>query len=202
MTMRPPTEYRPLIEGISRKIADDGGPWHRMGDVGYLDSQDRFWFCGRMAHRVTTPVGALFTIPCEAVFNLHPKVRRTALVGVALKQPLIDLGAALLIAAFIGWTAFRIISKNAQVLADAAAFDPARIAAVAMRLPGVRSRGPQGHVFIDLHMQVDPSMTTEAAHALGHRVAESLKRELPGVADVLVHVEPFGADCEDRGGSP
>lgn len=64
------------------KIADGPAIWHRMGDVGYLDDRDRFWFCGRMAHRVTTPDGPMFTIPCEAIFNQHPAVYRTALVGV------------------------------------------------------------------------------------------------------------------------
>ncbi len=56
--------------------------WHRMGDVGHVDEQGRLWFCGRMAHRVETAAGTLFSIPCEAVFNAHPGVRRTALVGV------------------------------------------------------------------------------------------------------------------------
>ena len=53
-----------------------------MGDVGYLDDCGRLWFCGRKAHRVTTADGTLYTIPCEAVFNTHPAVYRTALVGV------------------------------------------------------------------------------------------------------------------------
>jgi len=64
------------------KIPDPaGGVWHRMGDVGYLDGSGRVWFCGRKAHRVVTPQGTLFTIPVEGVFNTHPKVFRTALVG-------------------------------------------------------------------------------------------------------------------------
>jgi acyl-coenzyme A synthetase/AMP-(fatty) acid ligase len=53
-----------------------------MGDTGWKDAEGRLWFCGRKSHRVTTPEGTLFTIPCETVFNAHPKVRRTALVGV------------------------------------------------------------------------------------------------------------------------
>jgi acyl-CoA synthetase (AMP-forming)/AMP-acid ligase II len=53
-----------------------------MGDVGYLDAEDRFWFCGRKSHRVTTRDGPLYTIPCEAIFNQHPRVYRSALVGV------------------------------------------------------------------------------------------------------------------------
>jgi acyl-CoA synthetase (AMP-forming)/AMP-acid ligase II len=65
-----------------------GGFYHRMGDVGYFDHSGRLWFCGRKAHRVVTrkdsgtPPETRFTIPCEGVFNVHPKVYRTALVGV------------------------------------------------------------------------------------------------------------------------
>jgi len=67
------------------KIRGKGGEiYHRMGDVGWKDAEGRLWFCGRKSHRVETTEGALFTIPCEAVFNAHPKVRRTALVGVGL----------------------------------------------------------------------------------------------------------------------
>jgi acyl-CoA synthetase (AMP-forming)/AMP-acid ligase II len=64
------------------KIVDGAPVWHRMGDVGYLDQGERFWFCGRMAHRVRTAAGDMFTIPCEAIFNQHPDVDRSALVGI------------------------------------------------------------------------------------------------------------------------
>ncbi|MBA4018627.1 MAG: peptide synthase [Pirellula sp.] len=64
------------------KIEDEDGFWHRMGDAGYLDGQDRFWFCGRVAQRVQTADGTLFTDPCEGIFNQHPALFRSALVGV------------------------------------------------------------------------------------------------------------------------
>ncbi|MFI4875182.1 MAG: fatty acid CoA ligase family protein [Blastopirellula sp. JB062] len=64
------------------KIADGQRIWHRMGDLGYLDAEDRFWFCGRKAHRVQTPDGDMYTIPCEAIANNHPAIFRSALVGV------------------------------------------------------------------------------------------------------------------------
>jgi acyl-CoA synthetase (AMP-forming)/AMP-acid ligase II len=63
------------------KIADNGSFFHRMGDMGYLDERGRLWFCGRKAHRVLTTDGPLYTICCEAIFNEHPLVRRSALVG-------------------------------------------------------------------------------------------------------------------------
>ena len=56
--------------------------WHRMGDAGYLDVEERFWFCGRVAHRVLTAAGPMYPVCCEAVFNRHPDVFRSALVGV------------------------------------------------------------------------------------------------------------------------
>ena len=63
------------------KIPDREGFWHRMGDMGYLDEAGRLWFCGRKAHRVGTAHGVLYTVGCEAIFNEHPQVRRSALVG-------------------------------------------------------------------------------------------------------------------------
>jgi acyl-CoA synthetase (AMP-forming)/AMP-acid ligase II len=59
--------------------------WHRMGDVGYIDEQGQLWFCGRKAHIVETELGRMFTIPCEAIFNNHSRVFRSALVGVGSK---------------------------------------------------------------------------------------------------------------------
>jgi len=64
------------------KISDGDSFWHRMGDVGYLDEQDRFWFCGRKTHRVQTSQHTMFTIPCEAIINTHPAIYRSALVGI------------------------------------------------------------------------------------------------------------------------
>lgn len=63
------------------KLNDNGRVWHRMGDVGYLDEQDRFWFCGRKTHRVETKLATIFTEPIEGIANTHPQIYRSALVG-------------------------------------------------------------------------------------------------------------------------
>jgi acyl-CoA synthetase (AMP-forming)/AMP-acid ligase II len=98
------TDLNPL-----HKIRDGSTFWHRMGDVGWMEkvgqasslpcaagencrkdacpTSDRFWFCGRKSHRVLTNAGTLFTIPCEAIFNQHPSVYRSALVGVGPRGP-------------------------------------------------------------------------------------------------------------------
>ncbi len=66
------------------KISDGAAKtfWHRIGDMGYLDREGRLWFCGRKAHRVLTPSGTMYSVCCEAIFNEHPAVFRSALVGI------------------------------------------------------------------------------------------------------------------------
>lgn len=76
-------EYCTSVEATrAAKIRDGEAVRHRMGDVGRFDEKGRLWFCGRKAHRVVTRHGTLFTVPCEAIFNNHPRVFRSALVGV------------------------------------------------------------------------------------------------------------------------
>jgi len=63
-------------------FVENGAVIHRMGDVGYFDQQGRLWYCGRKSQRVVTPGGVLFTEMVEGIFNAHPAVYRSALVGV------------------------------------------------------------------------------------------------------------------------
>ena len=67
------------------KIEDGNSFWHRMGDLGRLDEKNRLWFYGRKNQRVVTEFETLYTIPCEAIFNQHPDVKRSALVGTGYK---------------------------------------------------------------------------------------------------------------------
>jgi acyl-CoA synthetase (AMP-forming)/AMP-acid ligase II len=61
--------------------APPGAVWHRMGDAGYLDAEGRLWFCGRVAERLETAAGPVFTESCEQVFRTHLQVARCALIG-------------------------------------------------------------------------------------------------------------------------
>ncbi|PRQ04969.1 fatty acid CoA ligase family protein [Enhygromyxa salina] len=64
------------------KILDGEQIWHRMGDVGWRDEHGRIWFCGRKSHRVVISDGpTMFTVSSEKVFDAHPDVYRSALVG-------------------------------------------------------------------------------------------------------------------------
>lgn len=79
------------------------------------------------------------------------------------------------------------------------------IVTVARSVPGVegvdkvfaRKSGLQ--YFVDLHIEVDPTLTVAASHAIAGHARATLKRECSWVADVLVHVEPSnGAELPVR----
>jgi cation diffusion facilitator family transporter len=73
-----------------------------------------------------------------------------------------------------------------------------QIRKTALQVPGAlgiekcfaRKTGLQYHV--DLHLEVDPDMTVSASHRIATEVRGKIRSELPWVADVLVHVEPYG----------
>ena len=50
--------------------------------------------------------------------------------------------------------------------------------------------------FVDMHVEVDPQMTVQRAHEIAHVVKDTVRRELPAVHDVLVHIEPAGQKSE------
>jgi len=67
---------------LAKITGADDDIWHRMGDAGYFDPQGRLWYCGRKSQRVTNGSDTLYPDQIEAIFNVHPEVARTALVGI------------------------------------------------------------------------------------------------------------------------
>ena len=46
--------------------------------------------------------------------------------------------------------------------------------------------------YIDLHIEVDGTQSVTEGHNIAHRLKARLRHDLPEVADILIHVEPFG----------
>jgi divalent metal cation (Fe/Co/Zn/Cd) transporter len=96
----------------------------------------------------------------------------------------------------IAWVSWRILAANLGVLVDRVKVDAVRVKALAAAIEGVlgvhrvRSRGVDGAVHLDLHLQVEGGMTVRDAHAISHKVEDALKQGFPGVIDVTIHIEP------------
>jgi cation diffusion facilitator family transporter len=106
--------------------------------------------------------------------------------------------AALVVVAAILWSAYRLLRNNAAELMDQQT-DDATVDAIrraALSVPGVRGvekllvRRSGMECFADIHIEVDPQVTVEQGHAIGHVVKAKLVREFTALRDVLVHLEP------------
>lgn len=112
--------------------------------------------------------------------------------GYAIADPLLAIGISFVIAK-IG---VDIVGQSSRILADAAAIEPDRVQQIALSVEGVqgahaiRSRGPADEVWIDMHIQVDPQLGIERAHAIGHEVKSQILEAIPGVRDAIIHIEP------------
>lgn len=123
------------------------------------------------------------------------------LVSTKLGFPMLDTLVALVIGIFIAKAGFDILKKSSDVLCDGEAIEKAKILKVVNGISGVKSthkirtRGREDDVHVDLHVRVDTRMHVDAAHELSHRISDTLKEKIPGITDVIVHIEPFSQKC-------
>lgn len=48
--------------------------------------------------------------------------------------------------------------------------------------------------FADLHVQVGATLSVEDGHRISHEVKDAIRREMPRVRDVVIHLEPYRPD--------
>ncbi len=108
-----------------------------------------------------------------------------------------DEWSALVAAGTILVNACRILKSPLNELMDR---EPPEIVAqvrrVAEDVPGVAgvektfARKSGLRYLVDMHVEVDREMLVWKAHDLGHEVKDAIRKAMPGVQDVLVHIEP------------
>lgn len=120
-----------------------------------------------------------------------------SLIVTKLGFPLIDPIVTMLISLFIGFAAFKIIKQSSNVLCDTAVFmDDQKIIDIVLKIKGVRachkirSRGRIDDIYVDLHVQVNPDMHIDNAHQISCLIEDTIKSKIPGITDVVVHMEP------------
>ena len=119
------------------------------------------------------------------------------LVAVRLGYPIADPLLGLLVAVFIVFTALRVLASAGGSLADTARLDPADVVARALEVDGVlgchdvRTRGSESEVYLDMHVQVDPTITVAEGHAIAERVELAIAESFPEAVDIIAHLEPF-----------
>jgi len=106
--------------------------------------------------------------------------------------------AAIMAGAIIAWNGWRLLRPAMDELMDIAP-DPGltgRVSDIASKVQQVRrvekclARKMGNDFFIDMHIEVDPKMTVLEGHNIAHEVKNTVRKEIPSVRDVLVHIEP------------
>ncbi len=124
------------------------------------------------------------------------------LVMIKLGYPILDPIVTIIIAFFIAHAAFEILQQSSKVLCDTAVIiDVKMIVDIVLGVEGVktchkiRTRGRPDDIYIDLHVQVNPGMHIDKAHKISYLIEEALKKNIPEVTDVVVHMEPANKAC-------
>lgn len=129
-----------------------------------------------------------------------------ALVGIHLNIPRLDAAFSLIIAGVIAVTAVNILRRSSDVLVDKAVLDAEQVAGIVRQVEGVRdcheirTRGRADHIYVDLHVLVDNEMTVLNAHHLANLIENHIRKEIPSVHDVVVHIEPITHGHEELEG--
>ena len=112
----------------------------------------------------------------------------------------LDHIGALVVCIFLFHAAYKIISPAVAELLDTVPDTdvPEELLNLIAQTEGVllvhavRVRSAGAMVLTDAHIEVDPSITVTAGHAIAERVKQRVLKKLPEVADITIHVEPYG----------
>lgn len=117
-----------------------------------------------------------------------------------------DDWAALVAAGVIAWNGFRLLRPALNELMDRSPNREVidRVRRIAENCSGVAGvekcfvRKMGYHLFVDMHVEVDPQMTVVRAHEIAHDVKNKIRAEIRSVSDVLVHIEPKAARTDPK----
>ncbi len=123
-----------------------------------------------------------------------------------LKMPLLDSLTALAVSFWIIYVAIRMIISSSLELMDGIEDQGvySEIIEAVAKVPQVnnphriRARKMAQYFMIALDVEVDGNLTLHEAHQLGHQVEEEIRKAIPSVYDVVVHMEPSGFQHPDE----
>jgi cation diffusion facilitator family transporter len=109
-----------------------------------------------------------------------------------------DNWAALFASCFILYNSYMIFRPALAEIMDEHLYDELleNIRTVSLKVDGIittekcmiRKAGMKYHV--DLHAIVDATITVKQGHALAHNLKDTLRKEIPEIGNVLIHIEP------------
>jgi cation diffusion facilitator family transporter len=116
-----------------------------------------------------------------------------------LKLEPLDPIIAIVISSLVFYGGIKLIKKSTEGLLDKvpAEVKIERIKEICRSIPdvkeihSVRMRASGPYIFMDLHVSVESIRSVQYSHFLTERIEKEIKKELPAVTDILIHIEPI-----------
>jgi cation diffusion facilitator family transporter len=117
-------------------------------------------------------------------------------------MPILDTLTAFLVSIWIMFIAVKIIISSSRELMDGVdnpeiyktVTDAVSLVPEALNPHRIRIRKMAQYYVIALDIEIDGSKSLDEAHQIGHLVEDNIKKSIPNVYDILVHLEPVGVD--------
>ncbi len=122
------------------------------------------------------------------------------------EMPILDTLTAFLVSIWIMFVAVKIIITSSRELLDGVdnpeiyktVTDAVSLVPEALNPHRIRIRKMAQYYVIALDIEIDGSKRLDEAHRIGHLVEDNIKKSIPNVYDILVHLEPVGVDNTDE----
>lgn len=137
--------------------------------------------------------------------SLHTKSHLFITPAVLLGMVVIKAGLPIfdpIIASFVilalAKLAWEIFKDTSIILCDRALIDVKKIKRITENIGGIgsshkiRTRGDAHHVFLDMHIALNPELSLKEAHDISHKLKQKIMKEIPQIKDIVIHIEPKG----------
>jgi cation diffusion facilitator family transporter len=130
------------------------------------------------------------------------------LFTILLKLPILDSITALFVSTWILKVSYDIFGKTYEELMDGNSdpeiyrrvFEVISTIVHAFNPHKLRVRRLGNLLIVEMDIEVDANMRVKEAHEIAMQVEKAVKKALPNVYDVLIHIEPLGNEENERFG--
>lgn len=110
--------------------------------------------------------------------------------------PIFDPIIAIVMIVMLAKLAWEIVEHTTLVLCDRALIEEEKIRKIAQTINGIgsshqiRTRGDEHHIFLDMHIALNPELSLREAHGVSHQLKAKIMEAIPSIKDVIIHIEP------------
>lgn len=168
-------------------------------------------FISRYLHKASEKFGSHALEAGAYHFTTDLWSSTTVLAGfifVYLGFPMFDSIAAIVVALMMLWISYKLAVKSINILMDKAPSNEVieKVGRIIMSFKSVkvfhklRARHAGNKILVQFHIHISEKKTVKQGHMLAHKMKERIMKEISGVKDVLIHVEPYNPKykCKEK----